>query len=104
MFAYLLFLLFLFLLGLFFFAFFLAVFVRSFYQEIQMGTQISNNNYDENYSKVVPEVDTRQPIVYEAKRKVKQYNHSVFVNEFQVIHQGLRSIFVSERLLDVKIH
>ena len=45
-----------------------------------MGTQISNNYYDENYSEVVPKVDTWQPIVHEAKRKVKQYNHSVFVN------------------------
>ena len=45
-----------------------------------MGTQISNNYYDENYSEVVSKVDTWQPIVHEAKRKVKQYNHSVFVN------------------------
>ena len=58
MFAYLLFLLLISLLLLFFFAFFLAVSVRLFYQEIQMGTQISNNYYDENYSKTVSEVDT----------------------------------------------
>ena len=35
-----------------------------------MGTQISDNYYDENNSKVVSEVDTWQPIVHEAKRKV----------------------------------
>ena len=69
-----------------------------------MGTQISNNYYDENHSKVVPEVDTWQPIIHKAKRKVQQYYHSIFVEDFQIVHHCVRSIFFrSEWLLDVKI-